>query len=90
LVASLPRFERRQGRATFEHGRLGGLMQELETAFPDARTDRTDGLKLCLPDGWIHVRASNTEPLLRVAVEARGTEAADALFATAMGLLAQK
>jgi len=89
LVARLPRFVRRQGRAAFEHGRLGGLMQALEAAFPAAIADRTDGLKLRLPEGWIHVRASNTEPLLRIAVEARTAEAADALMATALRPLGQ-
>lgn len=89
LVAALPRLVRRQARVPFEHGRLGGLMQGLEAAFPEAMTDRTDGLKLRLPDAWIHARASNTEPLLRVAVEAGSTEAADSLLATAMALLGQ-
>ena len=89
LVARLPRFVRRQGRAAFEHGRLGGLMQALEAAFPAAIADRTDGLKLRLPEGWIHVRASNTEPLLRIAVEARTAEAADTLMATALRPLGQ-
>ena len=35
----------------FEHGRLGTLMQKLEDSFPDATTDRTDGLKLMLAGG---------------------------------------
>jgi len=71
LVASLPRYHRRMLAVPFEHGQLGRLVQALEARFPGARLDRTDGLKLLLPEGWIHVRASNTEPLLRVAAEAR-------------------
>lgn len=66
---SLPRYYRRFGQAAFEHGRLGSLMQALEDAFPDANKDRSDGLKLILPDGWIHVRTSNTEPILRFGTE---------------------
>jgi phosphomannomutase len=71
LAASLPRYFRRMGKAPYRHGKLGAMMQGLETAFPGARVDRTDGLKLIFDDGWIHVRASNTEPLLRIAAEAR-------------------
>jgi phosphomannomutase len=89
LVESLPRFVRRHARAAFEHGRLGGVMLALEGAFPEATRDRTDGLKLKLPEGWIHVRASNTEPLLRVAVEARSAQGADSLLAATLGLLGQ-
>ena len=87
LVAALPQYVRKSGKVAFEHGRLGGLMQALEEGFPEAETDRTDGLKLMWPDRWLHVRSSNTEPLLRLAVEAKTAVAAEKLYATAWGLL---
>ena len=87
LAARLPRYHRRFGQARYEHGRLGPLMQALEDEFPGARADRSDGLKLELETGWIHVRASNTEPLLRIAAEARTEQEADALFGRAMRLV---
>ncbi|MGH3455420.1 MAG: phosphomannomutase/phosphoglucomutase, partial [Nocardioidaceae bacterium] len=37
---------------------------------PDIATDRLDGLTVSAPDWWFNVRASNTEPLLRLNVEA--------------------
>ncbi|MCX6624202.1 MAG: phosphoglucosamine mutase, partial [Acidobacteria bacterium] len=70
LAAGLPRYYRKLGKVAYEHGRLGSLMQALEEEFPHVRTDRSDGLKLLWSDGWIHVRSSNTEPLLRIAAEA--------------------
>lgn len=88
LVAALPRYVRRLTAAPFEHGRLGLMIQGLEQEFPGAKTDRTDGLKLLLPDAWVHVRASNTEPLLRIAVEARDVAGADALVARVARALA--
>ena len=66
---------------------LGQLMQNLEEGFPDAKTDRSDGLKLLFADAWIHVRSSNTEPLLRVAVEARTEERSEELYGQVMELL---
>ena len=80
LAAGLPRYYRRLGQAAYEHGRLGSLMQALEERFPDAATDRSDGLKLMWPGRWIHVRASNTEPILRLAAEARSEEELEALL----------
>jgi phosphomannomutase len=80
LVAGLPRYARLSGKVPFEHGRLGTLMQSLEESFPDAQTNRMDGLKLLWEGRWLHVRSSNTEPLLRLAVEARTAEQAQALF----------
>jgi phosphomannomutase len=80
LTARLPHYFRRNGKQGFEHGVLGQLMQNLEQGFPNARTDRSDGLKLLFEDGWIHVRSSNTEPLLRVAVEAKSEDRAAELW----------
>ncbi len=87
LAARLPRYYRRSGKVAFEHGRLGPLMQALEDSFPDARMDRTDGLKLILPEAWIHVRASNTEPLLRVAIEAKAEQQVEELYGSVRELL---
>ena len=50
-------------------------LAEVEKAFPDAVTDHLDGLTLTLPDGsWANLRPSNTEPLLRLNVEAPTAE----------------
>jgi len=32
--------------------------------------DTRDGVKVMLPNGWFHVRGSNTEPIVRVVAEA--------------------
>jgi phosphomannomutase len=86
LASALPQYHRRSGKMTYEHGVLGPLMQSLEEGFPQARTDRSDGLKLMFPDGWIHVRSSNTEPLLRIAVEAKSDDRAAELFGRVLEL----
>lgn len=88
LAGALPHYVRKSGKTGFEHGRLGTLMQALEEHFPQASLDRSDGLKLGLEDGaWIHVRSSNTEPILRLAVEARTEAEAGSLYAEAERLL---
>ena len=86
-VADLPRFYRRDSKIRFEHGRLGPLMQALEAKYPEALCNRADGLKLSFADGWIHVRASNTEPLLRLAAEATTADRAQQLQAAVEALL---
>jgi len=48
-----------------------GKIAEVEKAFPEAEVDHLDGLTLTFPDGsWANLRPSNTEPLLRLNVEA--------------------
>jgi phosphomannomutase len=46
------------------------LWERLAKAHPDARSDYRDGLRLDWEDRWVHVRASNTEPIVRVIAEA--------------------
>ena len=52
--------------------------------FPGAAANRLDGLRLDLPDGWLHVRPSNTEPIVRVIAEAATPERAGELCRLAL------
>jgi phosphomannomutase len=47
-----------------------GLFDRIAGAYPEAKADRRDGLRLDWPDRWAHVRSSNTEPIVRVIAEA--------------------
>jgi len=49
-------------------------IEALAAAFANGRQDRLDGLTVEFDDWWFNVRASNTEPLLRLNVEARTDE----------------
>jgi phosphomannomutase len=44
--------------------------------FPKAAVNTSDGLRLDFADGWIHLRTSNTEPVMRIIVEAKDEPAA--------------
>jgi phosphomannomutase len=61
----------RDGAAT-----VADLWERITSAHPEATADRRDGLRLDWPDRWVHVRSSNTEPIVRVIAEA--AEPADA------------
>jgi phosphomannomutase len=87
LAERLTRYHRKIGKVAYQHGQLGSVMQELESRFPDAKTDRTDGLKLIWPDRWIHVRASNTEPILRFSAEAKTSDEMELMYSEVAGLL---
>ncbi len=53
-------------------------VEELAAAYRDGRPDRTDGLTVEFEDWWFNVRPSNTEPLLRLNVEAKTGELLEA------------
>lgn len=58
------------GEINFEVDDQEKTVARIEGAFPDAEIDRLDGLSIDAGDFWFNVRASNTEPLLRLNVEA--------------------
>jgi phosphomannomutase len=49
-------------------------MERVASAYPDGRHDRLDGLTVEFDHWWFNVRPSNTEPLLRLNVEARSED----------------
>ena len=56
---------------------------------PALRVDTQDGVKLDFEHGWVHIRPSNTEPIVRVYAEGRTAEEADRL-ATKYRLIVEK
>jgi phosphomannomutase len=51
----------------------------LKAQAQSARANLEDGLRLDWDDRWVHLRASNTEPVLRIIAEAKTNQAAQAL-----------
>jgi len=54
----------------FEIDDKDAAMNKIAKSFSDAKIDWLDGLTLTFNDGWVNVRPSNTEPLLRLNAEA--------------------
>ena len=76
LVAALPRYAMVKDQYPRPIGPSGTptnpaeLFDRIAANSPAARVDRRDGLRLDWPDRWVHVRVSNTEPIVRVIAEA--------------------
>ncbi len=54
-------------------------VKEMYSAQADAKVNDIDGVKIDFPDKWVHLRKSNTEPIIRVYSEAHSMDEADAL-----------
>jgi phosphomannomutase len=80
LVAGYSRYAA-SGEINSRVADVAAKLDEVETAYRKAGTvDRLDGLTVDLSEGrWFNLRPSNTEPLLRLNVEAPGQEAVNAL-----------
>ena len=52
------------------------ILDLAKEAFAEAKLDTTDGYRFDFADGWLHLRTSNTEPVMRAIVEAKNPRAA--------------
>jgi len=84
LVAALPKMSMRKGEIACPPELVYRAIEGFRHRFADRNPDVTDGVRVEWPDVWMHVRASNTEPLLRVIVEADTDERADEVYNDAM------
>ena len=70
---------------------LDEIYLKLKSHFKNAKIDEQDGLRLDLPDGsWLHLRPSNTEPIIRLFGEAKDENGIEALFNEAKLTLNEK
>jgi phosphomannomutase len=63
------------------------VIERVAAAYPDTTQDRVDGLTVDAGDWWFNLRPSNTEPLLRLNLEARDPEACAAHVAEVQALI---
>ncbi len=76
VVASTPAYAMVKEKIAIVPGSAGPALQWAAQHFADQKVDVQDGVRVDWPDRWVHVRPSNTEPLLRIIAEA--TTQADA------------
>ena len=55
------------------------ILAKVKELYKDEQVNDIDGVKIDFPDRWVHLRKSNTEPIIRVYSEASTMEAADEL-----------
>jgi phosphomannomutase/phosphoglucomutase len=78
LSASLPRYH--MIKEKIHTGDARGLVEGLVRQFASEKPDLTDGMRLNRDNSWALVRASGTEPLVRIIVESRRRKAAGDLL----------
>jgi phosphomannomutase len=55
------------------------ILETMASTYKNEDVNTIDGVKIDFADQWIHLRKSNTEPIIRIYTEAKSQEAADAL-----------
>jgi phosphomannomutase len=82
VIEELPQLTMLKHNVPVEPNRLYSVLHNFRVAIErqGLTYDLTDGIRVVLPEGWVHVRASNTESIIRVIVEAEETKAAQHLL----------
>ncbi|MCS7161334.1 MAG: phosphoglucosamine mutase [Gemmatales bacterium] len=80
LAASLPRFVMRKDKMSLPQFKWTELQARLLRLLTAPQLDQRDGLYFRWPDRWIHIRPSNTEPVVRLIAESPTCSETDTLM----------
>ncbi|MFN4903950.1 MAG: phosphoglucosamine mutase [Planctomycetota bacterium] len=87
LVDSLPRFAMIKDKMTLSKEKLDASIELLQTGLQADSVSTLDGVRLDWADGWLLLRSSNTEPLVRLIAEAPDKQSAEDLIRRAKSLM---
>lgn len=88
LVNAMPSYAMLKHQEEIAPEKVGPAVEACERLAVGAEVDRRDGLKISWSDRWLHVRGSNTEPIIRVMAEAPTEAEAMALIEKARSAMA--
>ena len=82
LLNNIPRFSMIKEKLVCPSDKISAVLRMMRREFAAYPMDLRDGVKVNLPDGWLLVRGSNTEPIIRVIAEATSEGAAREIVAS--------
>ena len=80
LKASYPQYYMSKGKIALDESLdVDALLRKMEDKYRNDQSLTIDGVKIDFPTGWVHMRKSNTEPIIRVYAEANSQQEAEKL-----------
>ncbi|MHC4460988.1 MAG: phosphoglucosamine mutase [Planctomycetota bacterium] len=76
LVGEIGGYYMSKDKFVAEQTKAQRILKSAKKRFSDAKLDTTDGCRFDFDDGWLHLRVSNTEPVMRMIVEAKDRRSA--------------
>lgn len=80
IAADFPQFVMKKEKVQLGNLDPDQVITDLSEAFADVEQNTVDGLKLIWQDRWAHIRKSNTEPIIRIYIEAPSEKEAADIF----------
>jgi len=87
VIDSLPSFFMYKKKISNSGIDFNGLKDRLISEFDSSQLNFLDGIKVWLEKGWVHIRASGTEPVIRIISEAKNRSEAEDIYNWALELL---
>lgn len=84
LHAALPKYSMVKRTMTLGRPLPDDELAELASREFEGSVDRSDGIKITMPEGWVHLRRSNTEPIVRAIAESSSEAQANELVDRAL------
>jgi len=81
LVDEIPRFTMVKQKFPCDADKIARVLDAVRVTFADENLNDADGIRIDWPEGWVHVRGSNTEPIMRIIAEAGDQGMVDDLVA---------
>ena len=90
IVAEIPKYEIVKEKLEVAKIDENLFLKNIKSKFPKSKITSIDGIKVDLENGWLHVRSSNTEPIVRIIAEAKTKKEAKELIKTATDIIKVK
>lgn len=80
LKSSLPEYFMSKNKISLQEGMdVDGILAQMQEKYKEENHSTIDGLKIDFPNEWVHLRKSNTEPIIRIYSEAPTAEQAQSI-----------
>ena len=87
IVDDIPAYAIVKEKFEADQPRIARVLDALRHKFADERVNDRDGVRIDWDAGWVHVRGSNTEPIMRIIAEARDEGTARGLIDRVRGVV---
>jgi phosphomannomutase len=87
LVQSLPRYHMIKEKINIEGKNPDQIIKKLIDKLADKKVNHLDGVKIDEEDYWVHLRKSNTEPIIRIIAEAKSVKAVKSIIEEYSGII---
>jgi phosphomannomutase len=74
LLSSIKQYHIEKTKIEYAPQRISGALEVLKQRYKNEKVSTLDGVKIEWSDGWVHVRGSNTEPVIRIMAEAHDAQ----------------